>query len=196
MACPWVTLPGHNDALRDLFTTSDTAEDVDEDALDLGSRATNVSALCITSALAPPPISRKLAGLPPRARYHVQRRHDQSRAIADDTNVTIQLDICQACLFGLVFQGDWTPPARPRWHILSGGTEPLSSITILASAACTCAITVKARGLISARLASLSIKALASAVRIAPPLAMTLMGSQRVPGYRVPQMGADPNAYR
>lgn len=52
-----------DDALGNGVTSSDATEDVHEHALDLGVAKDNVRPLAMTSADAPPPMSRKLAGL-------------------------------------------------------------------------------------------------------------------------------------
>jgi hypothetical protein len=54
---------GLDDAVGDGVAGGDAAEDVDEDALTCGSSKMMSSPLAMTSALAPPPMSRKLAGL-------------------------------------------------------------------------------------------------------------------------------------
>ena len=60
----------------------------------------------ITWALAPPPMSRKLAGFTPPCvlagvRDDVEGRHDQARAVADDADRAVELDVVEALVLGL-----------------------------------------------------------------------------------------------
>ena len=55
------------------------------------------------SRLAPPPISRKLAGSPPKSLTMSMRGHGQARAVDHAADVAIQLDVGQAVLARLGF---------------------------------------------------------------------------------------------
>ena len=52
-------------------------------------------ALAITSALAPPPMSRKLAGAPPTWLTTSQRAHGQAGAVGDDADVPSRPTYCR-----------------------------------------------------------------------------------------------------
>ena len=57
------------------------------------------------SALAPPPTSRKFAGLRAGLRHDVERRHDEARAVADDPDVAVELHVLQAPSFARAWTG-------------------------------------------------------------------------------------------
>ena len=63
----------------------------------------------MTSAEAPPPMSRKLAGfgaaeLLAGVRDDVEGRHDQAGAVADDADLAVELDVVEVLLLGLGLQ--------------------------------------------------------------------------------------------
>src|SRR6184192_1302288 len=66
-------------------------------ALTLRSESTNRNAAATRSGLAPPPMSRKLAGSPPEC-YHVHGRHGQARPVDDAPDVAVQGDVVQPVL--------------------------------------------------------------------------------------------------
>ena len=65
-----------------------------------GSDRMTSTAAAIVSAFAPPPASRKFAGEPPACVDDVERAHDEARAVAEDADVAVELDVRQAALGG------------------------------------------------------------------------------------------------
>ena len=65
-----------------------------------GSLLMTSSAPAMTSALAPPPMSRKLAGDAAHLVDHVQGAHGQPGAVGDDADGAVQADVLQALLVG------------------------------------------------------------------------------------------------
>ena len=65
-----------------------------------GSLLMTSSAPAMTSALAPPPMSRKLAGLPPTWLTMSTVRHGEPGAVGDDADVAVEADVLQALLVG------------------------------------------------------------------------------------------------
>ena len=61
-----------------------------------GSLLMTSSAPAITSALAPPPMSRKLAGLPPTWLTMSTRAHREPGAVGDDADGAVEADVLQA----------------------------------------------------------------------------------------------------
>ena len=57
-------------------------------------------AAAITSALAPPPMSRKLAAVPADLVDDVERAHGQAGAVGDDADAAVEADVLQALLLG------------------------------------------------------------------------------------------------
>ena len=94
------------DAVGDLVAGGDAAEDVDEHALDLRVVDDHVEAvghhLGVGAAADVEEVRRlhaavRLTGV----RHHVERRHDQARAVADDPDLAVELDVVEALLLGL-----------------------------------------------------------------------------------------------
>ena len=65
-----------------------------------GSLLMTSRAPAITSALAPPPMSRKLAGLPPDLVDDVDGAHGQAGAVGDDADGAVEADVLQALVVG------------------------------------------------------------------------------------------------
>ena len=65
-----------------------------------GSLLMTSSAPAMTSALAPPPMSRKLAGLAADLVDDVERAHGQPGAVGDDADGAVEADVLQALLVG------------------------------------------------------------------------------------------------
>src|SRR5579875_551825 len=79
----------HNDALCHLFAACDAAEDIDQDALDL--RVARYKGQCLVHHLGLRAAAdiQEVGGLTADARHHIQCCHHESRAVTDDTYVTI-----------------------------------------------------------------------------------------------------------
>ena len=65
-----------------------------------GSVLITSSAFAITSASAPPPMSRKLAGAPPTWFDDVERAHRQAGAVGDDPDRAVEADVLEPFLLG------------------------------------------------------------------------------------------------
>ena len=90
-----------DDALGDLLAAGDAAEDVDEDRSSrFWSKLITSSAAAITSALAPPPMSRKLAARAADLVDDVERAHRQPGAVGDDADRAVEADVLQVVLAG------------------------------------------------------------------------------------------------
>ncbi len=79
------------------------------------------TACLIVSALDPPPASRKLAGEPAGLGDDVQRRHDEARAVAEDADVAVELDVLDALLLG---------PALERVFVLAVGERLVLGVAV------------------------------------------------------------------
>ena len=94
------------DAVGDLVTGGDAAEDVDEHAPDLLVVDDHVEAvghdLGVGAAADVEEVRRLHATVRlPGVRDHVERRHDQARAVADDADRAVELDVVEALVLGL-----------------------------------------------------------------------------------------------
>ena len=58
------------------------------------------TASTIASAFEPPPASRKFAGCAARLGDHVERRHHEPGAVAEDADVAVELHVGEAALLG------------------------------------------------------------------------------------------------
>ena len=110
----------HDDAPGDLFAARDAAEDVDEDALDLGIARDEEQRLLHHLGLGAAADVEEVGRLAARARDHVERRHDEAGAVADDADVAVELDVGEARRPWPRTPAGWPPRARPSWRTLSG----------------------------------------------------------------------------
>ena len=98
-------LQGADDAVGDLVAGGDAAEDVDEDRLDLRVAEDDVEAvghhLGRGAAADVEEVGRLHAAvLLTGVRDHVEGRHDQARAVADDADLAVELDVVEVLLLG------------------------------------------------------------------------------------------------
>src|SRR5690625_3627996 len=90
-----------DDAVGDRVARGDTAEDVDEDALDLGVAQDDLQAVGHDLGGGTATDVQEVGGRDPAVLLtgvgdHVQRGHDQARAVADDADLALELDVVQA----------------------------------------------------------------------------------------------------
>src|SRR5216683_154201 len=110
-----------------------------------GSRATNVRALRITSAFAPPPMSRKLAGLPPTRATISSVVITRPAPFPTIPTSPSSLTYVRPSFFASNSSGfDSSVSAHAAYSCWRN--RPLSSMRIFASAACTCPSAVSASG--------------------------------------------------
>src|SRR5690625_922592 len=94
-----------DDAVGDRVARGDTAEDVDEDALDLGVAQDDLQAVGHDLGGGTATDVQEVGGRDPAVLLtgvgdHVQRGHDQARAVADDADLALELDVVQALGLG------------------------------------------------------------------------------------------------
>ena len=99
-------LEGALDAVGDLVARGDAAEDVHEHALDLRVVDDHVEAVGHHLGVGAATDVEEVGGLDPAVRLagvgdHVEGRHDQARAVADDADLAVELDVVEALVLGL-----------------------------------------------------------------------------------------------
>ena len=84
------------DSLRDLVTARDAAEDVDQHAANAGVREHDLERCLYDRFLGSAPDVQEVGGATARIAHRVKRRHDQARAVPDDPDVAIELDVAES----------------------------------------------------------------------------------------------------
>ena len=127
-------------ALGDDVALHDAAEDVDQDRLHAsGSRSMILNASVTFSAVAPPPTSRKLAGLAAVELDDVHRRHREAGAVHQAADVAVERDVARSYFDASTSAG--SSSSRSRIATMSGWRKSaLSSKLIFASSAITLAV--------------------------------------------------------
>src|SRR5438445_4488713 len=90
-----------DDAAGDIVAPGDAAEDIDEDRPDPGLPLDDVQGLAHSLRGRPAADVQEVGGAPAEMRQEVERAHHQARAVADDGDVAVELDVGQPAGPGL-----------------------------------------------------------------------------------------------